>query len=58
MRPDGDHRQDHIIKREIFDEHIRDFYDVKLCLDDRKQCAELWHGLGLRTWRVSQDDTY
>lgn len=42
MRKAGDKRQDRIIKGEIFDEHIRSFYNVEAVYDDRDQVVELW----------------
>lgn len=49
MRKKGDNRKDVIIKEELFNEHIRDKYNVKLVLDDRAQvCIGVWHKLGLK----------
>jgi len=31
---------------------------VKLALEDRKQVCDMWASLGLKVWRVNQDDTY
>lgn len=48
MRKAGDSRRDSIIKRELFDEHIRGKYLVYLVMDDRAQvCRELWTAEGL-----------
>ena len=43
----GDGRDDTIVKLEIFNNHIRDKYDVKLVLDDRPLVCRLWSDLGL-----------
>jgi len=37
MRPQGDMRKDSIVKRELFDAHICDQYNVLFVLDDRDQ---------------------
>jgi predicted kinase len=52
MRKDGDSRKDSIIKREIFDEHIRQQFNVEGVLDDRLQVSITWHQLGLPLFRV------
>lgn len=52
MRPEGDMRPDTIIKREIFDAHIRDKWDVRVVLDDRPKVARMWRDLGLNVVQV------
>ncbi len=52
MRPAGDVRRDAIVKRELFDKHIRDAYDVRLVLDDRTQVVQMWRSLGLTCLQV------
>lgn len=47
MRPEGDSRPDTVIKRELFDAHVRDRYNVKVVLDDRPRVARMWRDLGL-----------
>jgi FMN phosphatase YigB (HAD superfamily) len=47
MRPTGDHREDYIVKRELYEMHIKDKYDVVFCIDDRTQVVQLWRSLGL-----------
>lgn len=42
MRPEGDRRKDAIIKKELFDEHIRGKFYVRFVLDDRDQVVRLW----------------
>lgn len=54
MRADGDFRPDHVIKREIYDEHIRDAYDVFVALDDRPEMIELWRSLDIPAWQVNE----
>lgn len=56
MRTTGDHRPDYVIKGELFDEHIRKQYDVRLCLDDRDQVVALWRSLGLTCLQVADGD--
>lgn len=57
MRKAGDKRQDRIIKGEIFDESIRDFYNVEAVFDDRTQVVDLWRlELGLDCFQVNYGD--
>lgn len=53
MRPEGDNRKDSIVKRELFDNHIRGKYNVKFVLDDRNQVVEMWRSLGLKCFQVA-----
>jgi predicted kinase len=53
MRDVGDHRRDSVVKRELFDEHIRNKYNVIGVIDDRPQViTECWLPLGIRTMAV------
>lgn len=56
MRPEGDQRKDSIVKRELFDEHVRNEYDVLFVLDDRNQVVEMWRKLGLTCLQAAPGD--
>ena len=56
MRKDGDRRKDSIVKRELFDEHIRSRFDVRYVLDDRNQVVRMWRDLGLTVFQVAEGD--
>lgn len=47
MRSNEDRREDYIIKQEIFEEHIKDKYDVLFAIDDRKQVVDMWRRNGI-----------
>ena len=53
MRAAGDGRKDAIVKRELFDRHVRDRYDVVCVLDDRDQVVAAWRELGLTCLQVA-----
>jgi hypothetical protein len=53
MRSEGDMRKDSIVKRELFDKHIRDKYNVVAVFDDRPQVVRTWHLLGLKVFAVA-----
>ena len=57
MRLQNDMRKDSIIKRELFDAHIRGRYFVELVLDDRDQVVSLWRrDMGLTCLQVDYGD--
>jgi predicted secreted acid phosphatase len=47
MRKAKDHRQDYIVKTEIYKTYIEPKYDVLFCIDDRQQVVDGWRALGL-----------
>jgi len=53
MRKSGDQRKDSIIKREVFDNFIRDKYNVLFVLDDRNQVVDNWRDMGLTCFQVA-----
>lgn len=56
MRAEGDIRKDSEIKEELFNEHIRDQYNVLFVVDDRDQVVKLWRSLGLTCLQVNYGD--
>lgn len=54
MRKTGDSRTDTIIKYEIFDEHIRNKYNVIGVFDDRNSVVAFWREIGLRVYQVNE----
>jgi hypothetical protein len=56
MRSIKDTRQDAIIKREIYEQHIQGKYNIKFVLDDRDQVVDLWRSLGLTCLQVAEGD--
>lgn len=56
MRKTGDNRQDSIVKKEIYKEHIEPYYNIIGVIDDRPQVLRMWQNeLGLFTFAVNQD---
>lgn len=56
MRPQGDYRPDNIIKHELFNNHVRDEYDVMFVLDDRQQVVDMWRQMGITCLQVAPGD--
>lgn len=55
MRRAGDRRDDAIVKREMFNEHINGKYNVLFSVDDRPRITKLWKELGVFCLDVYQD---
>jgi CII-binding regulator of phage lambda lysogenization HflD len=49
-------RRDDVVKAELFDQHVRHRYHVRVSLDDRDRCIRLWRQLGLACWQVNYGD--
>lgn len=57
MREPNDNRKDSIVKRELFDGFIRDYYNIEVVIDDRNQVVDMWRGeLGLKVLQVAEGD--
>lgn len=56
MRPQGDNRPDHVVKRELYDQHILHHYNVRWVCDDRDQVVEVWRSLGLKVLQPEAGD--
>ena len=56
IRPAGDYRKDSIIKKEIYDNHIKNEYNIKYVVDDRNQVVVMWRELGLTVLQVADGD--
>lgn len=53
MRKTGDKRQDAIVKRELWEAHVKGRFNVLVCLDDRDAVVVLWRSLGIPTMQVA-----
>ncbi|TMR22070.1 5'-hydroxyl kinase [Nonomuraea turkmeniaca] len=56
MRREGDRRRDAVVKLELFDEHVRDVFDIEYVFDDRGQVVRMWRDLGLPVFQVAEGD--
>jgi predicted kinase len=52
MRKEGDTRADHIVKREIYENHIKDKYNILAVFDDRPSVCDMWRELRLPLFDV------
>ena len=56
MRPEGNNEKDSIIKKRIYEDHIKGKFNVEFVLDDRNQVVEMWRELGLTCLQVAEGD--
>jgi predicted kinase len=56
MRVRADTRKDSIVKRELFDTHVRDRWKIAFVLDDRQQVVDMWRAMGLVCLQVAPGD--
>lgn len=56
MRPATDDRNDAIIKKELFDKHIRNNFQVEFVLDDRDRVVDMWRTGDLKVLQVAAGD--
>lgn len=56
LRPVNDFRKDSVIKKEIYDNHIKGKYNVICAIDDRKSILATWFKEGIFTFSVNQGD--
>src|SRR5690606_29497169 len=53
LRPTGDYREDAIVKREIFENRIRPYFNVVVVLDDLDPVVRMWRDIGLTCLQVN-----
>lgn len=54
MRAKEDHRDDTIVKHEIYEKHISNEWNVIAVFDDRNKVVGMWRKLGLKTLQVQE----
>ena len=53
MRKADDNRSDDIVKHELFDQFVRDQYNVVGVFDDRDRVVAMWRAIGLQVYQVA-----
>lgn len=56
MRKEGDHREDCVVKKEIYNEYIKPYFNILGVFEDRTQCVKMWRELGLTCYQVADGD--
>lgn len=52
MRSEGDFRPDDVVKKELYQNYIKDKYNVVCIFDDRDKVVKMWRNLGLLCCQV------
>ena len=55
IRPEKDSRNDAIVKKEMYDKHVKGKYNVLYVIDDRPRVVRMWRSLGLTVLDVNRD---
>lgn len=56
MRENNDYRSDDIVKKELYDNNIKDLFNVMGVFDDRNKVVKMWREIGLLTLQVNEGD--
>lgn len=56
MRKEGDHRPDHIVKRELLDQIRADGFEPIMVFDDRNSVVKMWREAGIPCAQVAEGD--
>jgi hypothetical protein len=56
MRKEGDNREDTIIKAEVFENEIKDNFEVLFAMDDRTRIVKMWRSKGIITLQGADGD--
>ena len=56
MRSNNDNRDDTIVKRELFFNHVHGKYNPRMVFDDRRKVVVMWRSLGLTCFEVADHD--
>lgn len=56
MRNEGDHRPDHIVKRELLDQIRADGFEPVMVFDDRNSVVKMWREAGIPCAQVAEGD--
>lgn len=58
MRKPGDNREDADVKSDIYENNIKDHYNVEYVLDDREGPVRMWRGKGLVCLQVADGEKF
>lgn len=56
MRKASDKREDSIVKKELYEAHIKGKYNILFVLDDRRRVVDMWRREGLTVLQVAEGD--
>ena len=53
MRKTGDYRKDYVVKKELYENYIKETYEVLFVLEDRDRVVKMWRNEGLTCLQVA-----
>jgi len=53
MRPNGDHRPDHVLKKELLEDLKVEGFEPIMSFDDRQQVVDMWREMGVPCAQVA-----
>ena len=56
MRKEGDHREDSIVKEELYRKHVEPYFETILVIDDRSRVVKMWRKIGLKCIQVERGE--
>jgi len=58
MRKNGDERTDDLIKKDIYNKHLKDKFNILFAIDDSLRVATMWRSLGLVCLHCNSDSPH
>ena len=55
-RSHKDFRNDDIVKKELYEDHLKDRYDVKFVVEDRDRVVKMWRSLGFTCFQCAEGE--
>lgn len=55
FRPEWDKRRGYQFKKTLYEKRLKNMYNVKLVLDDKKDACDMWQAQGLECWKLPSD---
>lgn len=55
-RGEEDRRPDHVVKEEIYFNHIQPKYNARVVFDDRGQVVRMWRSIGIKCYQVEHNE--
>jgi acid phosphatase class B len=56
MRGSHDHRDDYIVKQDIYNEMVKPYYEVDFAVDDRQSVVDMWRSIGVTCLQCKESD--
>jgi phosphoglycolate phosphatase-like HAD superfamily hydrolase len=51
-----DNRKDVVFKTNVYENHLKEKYNILCVFEDRKRVVDMWRGLGIKCFQVKDED--